>query len=878
MKARIILLIATALSCFLEKPVTAQQKYQMQPVTIQTRWAKEVSPDNALKEYPRPQMVRRQWTNLNGLWDYAITPKDSSVPLKSEGKILVPYPLESALSGVKKSLKPDQNLWYMRKITTPKLTGNHHVILHFGAVDYQATVYIDGMEVGRHEGGYTEFSFDVTKYLTKKEHTLFVKVYDPSDQGVGPHGKQVLNPANIYYTPSSGIWQTVWMETVPAEYITSLVLTPDIDKAVINVTVNSASDLPIELNVEGSIIKGESNKQVSVPIKGVKLWSPGNPYLYNLKVKLSSDEVQSYFGMRKISIAKDEEGVDRIFLNNKPYFNLGTLDQGFWPDGLYTAPTDEALAFDIKAIKAMGFNTIRKHIKVEPARWYYHADKLGMLVWQDVVNPNQGLPEGSKAAFEKQSRETIQQLHNYPSITTWVLFNEKWGQYDQARLTKWLKEADPSRLVNGHSGELLYVNEKLRSPAPNAYVNSDMTDVHSYPDPMMSIKQDGKAQVLGEFGGIGVFVDDHQWNPKIAWGYIKEKPLNLKAKYTTMNITLAHLKNVGLSGSIYTQPFDVEGEQNGLMTYDREIIKIPFNELRDIHRQLNSDTGHILEVKAKNLDLTDPEVIYQRLLTKYKDQKTDKNLLNKLLLMSNSYDDTTNAKSLFRDFVSNLSIPYSYQDLSTVMELTKNADDLGFKFLMQNSQQVNEILGKNEADGKILAIIEKEVTKMKSDFSDSALDWNLIEQAISNKYGQFGKEGCFKVKLYTLLNSNKKGLVLEFKKYVDFITKAYGTNAYVERFGAANVNMIAWIAFENVNDRDVLSDAIKWMEPVIKDHPNNYAGIDTYANLLYKAGRKDEAISWQKKAVSLVPSAQSGVYKQALDKMEKGLKTWPDIK
>lgn len=638
------LLLATALSGFWTSVVDAQQNWQMKPVAIQSRWAKGVSPSNALKEYPRPQMQRKNWTNLNGLWKYAMTTKDAAKPSLFEGNILVPYPLESALSGVKKSLSSEQNLWYKRTISFSPQTGTK-TLLHFGAVDYEATVLVNGKEVGKHTGGYTAFSFDITSALKPGNNELVVKVFDPTDKGVGPHGKQVMNPGNIYYTPTSGIWQTVWMETVPESHIERLVMTPDIDKGVLNlvvkgkgkpkVTVPGCSECKILNQVQDDT--ESSSAQAShfiIKIPNAKLWSPGNPHLYALEVTLGSDQVTSYFGMRKISVAKDEKGVDRIMLNNKPYFNLGTLDQGFWPEALYTAPTDEALAFDIKAIKAMGFNTIRKHIKVEPARWYYHADKIGMLVWQDMVNPNQGLPEGAKAAFENQAKETLEQLHNYPSITTWVLFNEKWGQYDQERLTKWIKTTDPSRIVNGHSGEILYVNNQLRSPSPNAYVAADMTDIHSYPNPMNAEKQPGKARVVGEFGGIGTFIPEHQWLTGSAWGYIQEKPAALKGKYAAMNKQLVDLQKEGLSASIYTQPFDVEGEQNGLMTYDREVVKVPFKELREIHKTLNPDIASpnwlamTKDVTAQDADQTDPAILLMAKLKEKPDRDLQMQLMN----------------------------------------------------------------------------------------------------------------------------------------------------------------------------------------------------------------------------------------------------------
>ena len=415
---------------------TAQTHWSQAPLQLPTRWSKLVTPENALVEYPRPQMVRSNWTNLNGLWEYAITPKDAGTPGHFDGQILVPYPVESALSGVKKTLLPSQNFWYTRTFAIKNKTDKKIILLHFGAVDWRATVFVNRKKIGEHQGGYTAFSFDITDAVHEGSNEIVVQVYDPTDEGIGPHGKQVLHPQNIYYTPTSGIWQTVWLESVPTNYISDIKLTPDIDKGVLNILVTAPTGFQIEAN--GT--KGEAGKVFQMQVSDMHLWSPADPYLYDLNIKLikdgaTVDEVKSYFGMRKISVAKDDKGVDRIFLNNKPYYNLGVLDQGFWPDGLYTAPTDEALAFDIKAIKAMGFNTIRKHIKVEPARWYYWADKLGMLVWQDMVNPNQGLPEGSKEEFEKQNSEILSQLHNSPAIETWVLFNEKCGQYYQQRLT-----------------------------------------------------------------------------------------------------------------------------------------------------------------------------------------------------------------------------------------------------------------------------------------------------------------------------------------------------------------------------------------------------------------------------------------------------------
>jgi hypothetical protein len=747
------------------------QEYNMQPVPIQTRWAKDVSPTNALNEYPRPQLVRNNWTNLNGLWDYTITTKDAVKPISFDGQILVPYPLESVLSGVKKTLQPTQNLWYKRTFDKPAAQTGERVKLNFGAVDYEATVFVNGIEVGKHAGGYAEFSFDITSVLKEDTNEILVKVFDPTDQGIGQHGKQVLSPANIYYTPTSGIWQTVWIETVPAASISSLTITPDVDKSVVNVTVNSAASGAVSLIIDSKTIKGTANKQIAVPIKNARLWSPANPNLYDLTVTMGTDKVKSYFGMRKISVAKDNKGVDRIMLNNNPYYNLGTLDQGFWPDGLYTAPTDEALAFDIKAIKAMGFNTIRKHIKVEPARWYYWADKLGMLVWQDMVNPNQGLPEGSKAAFEKGCKEELTQLHNYPCITTWVLFNEKWGQYDQKRLTNWIKQTDPSRILNGHSGELLYVNEQLRSPSPDAYVDADITDVHAYPDPMMSIKQPGKAQVCGEFGGIGVFIPNHQWLIGSAWGYIQEKPATLKAKYTIMQQHLQLFEQEGLSGSIYTQPFDVEGEQNGLMTYDRAVIKIPFAELRKIHVRLNPDMGTIPNVTADDADLTEPGLKYSAMLDEYIKGNRDATFLKKMAIMATQVGDKPGAMLAGTAYISTLKSPLSEEDINSIAQFTKSTKDAGFAMMISDSAAFKKVLGDRKYTVNMMNMIFKGELEPMLNASDGP-DWNTIETK-AKTYGEPGEEIFLRAKTIALYNKQDwNGYKISATSYL----KKYGNN------------------------------------------------------------------------------------------------------
>ncbi|SDG72514.1 glycoside hydrolase family 2 protein [Chitinophaga filiformis] len=774
----------TASVCFLSvvlgQGLMAQTNWQIQPIAIKTRWAKEVSPTNALPEYPRPQMVRENWQNLNGLWNYTITPKDATTPSGYQGQILVPYPLESALSGVKKPLQPSENLWYKRAFTKPALKDGEHVLLHFGAVDWQATVYVNGKETGSHSGGYQAFSQDITAALKDGENEIVVKVFDPTSEGIGPHGKQVLNPANIYYTPTSGIWQTVWLETVPADYIAGLDMTPDIDKGILNVKVNAPAGTNVELiasdgGTEVSKIKGKAGAALKLPVKNAKLWSPANPFLYDLTVKLTKggktiDQVKSYFGMRKIAIQKDEKGVDRIFLNNHAYFNLGTLDQGFWPDGLYTAPTDNALKFDIEAIKAMGFNTIRKHIKVEPARWYYHADKLGMLVWQDFVNPNQGLPEGAKAEYEKETKETLEQLHNHPAITTWVIFNEKWGAFDQQRITEWVKASDPSRIVNGHSGEMLYVNEQLRSPSPNAWVSADMTDVHSYPDPMNAPAEPGKARVLGEFGGIGVFIPDHQWNTSSAWGYIQEKAAGLATKYTIMNQHLQLLEAEGLSGSIYTQPFDVEGEQNGLLTYDREVIKIPFEQMRKIHSPLNPDLGAIPAVTAKNADLTDPGEVYSKMLQDYINGRRDPEFLFKMAMMAQQAGDKNGANMAGGAYITTLQAPYTPEQLALILQFTSSTKDKGFSVLQEQLQSQNSKLEKRPVTVKLMNIVFRDVIDPVLQKSGDTPDWNAIANSVK-PYGDPGEEIFLRAK--TVYTFNKQ----------DWTNYASVANTYLEKYG-----------------------------------------------------------------------------------------------
>ncbi|MCX8036269.1 MAG: glycoside hydrolase family 2 [Candidatus Sumerlaeia bacterium] len=540
-----------------------------------TRWGRQVSPQNVHPEYPRPQMVRENWTNLNGLWDYAIVGRDAAAPANYDGKILVPYPLESALSGVMKRLDDQSRLWYRRTFEIPAAWAGQRVLLHFGAVDWEATVLVNGKEVGVHRGGYDAFSFDITDALKPSgAQELVVAVWDPTDKGGQPRGKQVMAPKGIWYTPTSGIWQTVWIEPVPQAGIAGLKMVPDVDGSRLRLTVEGrgadAAGAEIEAVAlsEGKEIaraSGKAGSELSLPIPNPRLWWPDSPFLYDLKVTMkkggqSVDTVDSYFGMRKIAVAKDEKGINRLMLNGKFVFQIGPLDQGFWPDGLYTAPTDAALRYDIEMTKKFGMNMARKHVKIEPARWYYWCDKLGLLVWQDM--PSTGKKnEQDKKQFETELKAMIETHYNHPSIIMWVVFNEGWGQYDTERLTAWVKEMDPSRLVNNASG---WTDMKC----------GDVIDMHKYPGPGSPDPEPTRAAVLGEFGGLGLAVEGHTWT-KEWWGYrgMADKDALTRQYVRLLGKVWALKDSPGLSAAVYTQTTDVEVECNGLMTYDRALVK-----------------------------------------------------------------------------------------------------------------------------------------------------------------------------------------------------------------------------------------------------------------------------------------------------------------
>ncbi|MBI9017564.1 MAG: chitobiase/beta-hexosaminidase C-terminal domain-containing protein [Phycisphaerae bacterium] len=563
--------------------MTACAKYAPVQGHIMTEWANDVTVENVHQEYPRPMLQRDNWLNLNGLWDYAIIKKTEGQPTKFDGQILVPFPVESALSGVKKFVGKDNRLWYKRTFNIPANWNNQHVILNFGAVDFKTDIWVNSKLVGTHKGGFDPFSFDITDKLNPDgSQEIIIAVWDPTSDSYQPRGKQVVNPQGIYYTSVTGIWQTVWLEPVKASHIKSIKATPDIDSGSLNLIADSNANLTIKAKVlDGAkVVKtatGKTNHPISIKLNDFKLWSPDSPNLYDLEVTLIdadgniADKVQSYFGMRKIALGKDKQGILRLFLNNKPLFQYGPLDQGWWPDGLYTAPSDEALRYDVQMTKDMGFNMLRKHVKVEPQRLYYWCDKIGLLVWQDMPSGERGIgsrdpdiirSKESAQQYETELKAMIDNFHNHPSIVIWVPFNEGWGQFDTVRITNWIKEYDPSRLVINTSG---WADRKC----------GDIIDMHNYPGPAMPDLEEKRAVVLGEFGGLGWPVKDHLWQSDRNWGYRtysgKEK---LKTEYAQLINNLHPLIKKGLAAAVYTQTTDVEGEVNGLMTYDRKVIKM----------------------------------------------------------------------------------------------------------------------------------------------------------------------------------------------------------------------------------------------------------------------------------------------------------------
>jgi hypothetical protein len=573
---------------------------------LSTRWTRDVSPDRSLPEYPRPQLTRKDWLNLNGLWEYAITPTNAAQPATWQGAILVPFPVESTLSGVMRQVGQTNQLWYRRTFEVPDAWSGRRLRLNFGAVDWRATVWVNGSAVGTHAGGYDAFSFDITEALESQgAQELVVCAWDPTDAGEQPRGKQVRKPEGIWYTPTTGIWQTVWLEPVAESHVQNIRIVPGVDTGSVTVSVAARTARDIELRVEafaGDTRIAESRESgtgreatftasVRLDIPNPRLWSPDDPYLYNLRITLSEDgrvvdDVLSYFGLRKIAVAKDAMGINRLFLNNRPVFQLGLLDQGFWPDGLYTSPTDEALRYDIEVTRRLGFNLARKHVKVEPDRWYYWCDRLGLLVWQDMPSgdryigredPDIQRSATSAAQFEKELQRLVAGLFNHPCIVMWVPYNEGWGQWDTGRITELIRGWDPTRLINSASG---WTDRGT----------GDVHDVHVYPGPAAPPIEERRAGVLGEFGGLGLPIAGHTWQAEKNWGYRSfTRREDLTEAYLKLMDSLHPLTgDAGLAAAIYTQTTDVEIEVNGLMTYDRAVVKMDEAAIATANRRLYS--------------------------------------------------------------------------------------------------------------------------------------------------------------------------------------------------------------------------------------------------------------------------------------------------
>lgn len=600
-----------------------QIQYEWSPVgdNIKTQWAEQLNPENVHAEYPRPQMVRGNWMSLNGLWEYAITPADASeMPQTADGAILVPFPVESSLSGVGRTVTPDDVLWYKTSFSVPKDWKKQNVILHFDGVDWKTEVTVNGNVLPVHTGAYTAFEYDITPYL-KKNNVVIVKVTDATDTGdLQPRGKQVSKPSGIWYTAVTGIWKNVWMEPVASGYVADYNVVSDIDASELSVSVNAvdvkegdilcvelldgcvgySTDAPSTTVLAKAETAASDLSTVTISVPDMKLWSPDTPYLYGLRFSIvrdgnQIDEVQAYTAMRKVSKIQDKDGYYRLALNDKPIFHYGPLDQGWWPDGLYTAPSDEAMRFDLEQTKAHGFNMIRKHIKVEPFTWFYACDQMGILVWQDMpsfatskggkwerkeyTKPENDFPatQEAKDNYYKEWGEIMAQLKKFQCISVWVPFNEAWSQFDTEKGVEFTYAQDDTRLVNMASG-----GNWIKGLG-------DILDSHSYPHPSFNIFDKEMVNVVGEYGGIGFPVENHLWQKDKNWGYVQYKSgAEVTDAYVQYAAMMEDLVKKGCSAAVYTQTTDVEIEVNGLMTYDREVIKMDVARVKEANDKVKN--------------------------------------------------------------------------------------------------------------------------------------------------------------------------------------------------------------------------------------------------------------------------------------------------
>ena len=872
-----------------------------------SRWTDAVSTQSPLPEYPRPQMVRQKWQSLNGSWRYAITGHDETKPEHYDGSILVPYPVESLLSGVNRTLEPTETLWYSRDFFPVGLTRQRRLLLHFGAIDFSATVYINDVEIGTHSGGYQSFTFDITEAVKPGLNNLVIKVFDPTETGINPRGKQTRHPGGIAYTGSSGIWQTVWLEVVPTTFIERVLTTPHLNsgEVAVNVEVSGGKSgdyvEALVLMRDRTVASGRIDGNTTLKIENPHPWSPDDPFLYSLRIRLLNsgrivDEVTSYFGMRSVAVKADSAGISRIFLNGRYTYNLGVLDQGFWPDGLYTAPTDKALQSDVLALKAMGFNTIRKHIKIEPERWYYYCDKLGMLVWQDMVPPGKHTVE-AQSEFEREAQQSLQQLHNHPSITTWVLFNEGWGSYDQQRLGDWIKSLDPSRLIDAHSGpNVTHVAEWSRElegaklvaairgddaeglktvglDHGHDWVGGNIVDIHSYPNPLLPPSVDEDARVIGEFGGIQFPVLGHVWNGIPAQGaHVIIDPALFANRYKQMIRELKALEAQGLSGSIYTQPFDVEREQNGLVTYDRAIAKIPIKDIASLNQELVSGSVASRHA-AQAFTIDDVSGVpsarrYSTFLREYLQGNRGQEFLKRMTFLALELGDQTKASASGNQLIERASVPYSADTWRFIQAITRTSQDRGFKLLLSDSKHADEVLGPNAAEIIVRDIIgREEVTPHTT--GDGNIHWPGIEETVSRKYGQLGAEEVYGAEmLYYIERADWQN----FSKYFElYYSTAYERSEYP-------LGILSYLIFKHVSDARALESAITACRPRFDilfvcgqvDPP----GIDTYANLLYKVGRTSEAIELEERALRFA-DGRSEMIPEHLSRMRAGLPTWP---